>query len=196
MASLFGSQNVVFDTFSMEASETHFSTGFVQSHLNRFHLSWARNSAQLGSEHGPVGLRIVVWLDSGLVSLLGSRTRLDLTRGSARFAQDPDQLEARLGSLFGAQFTSARESGSTWGSLGLGESAQCSAQLSSGLSSGLSWGLAGGWGTRDSVSYFINLVRTFLIEGLTRTEPAGSRACSAGPDTYFPIGMFRVIGRI
>ena len=79
---------------------------------------------------------------------LSTRTRLDLTRGSARFAQDPDQLEARLGSLFGVQFTSARESGSTWGSLGLEESAQCSAQLSSelgsGLSSGLSWGLAGG----------------------------------------------------
>ena len=70
--------------------------------------------------------------------------------GSARFAQDPDQLEARLGSLFGVQSTSARESGSTWGSLGLGESVQCSAQLSSeldsGLSSGLSWGLAGAEG--------------------------------------------------
>ena len=138
-----------------EASETHFFfTGFVQSHLNRFYLSWARNSARLGSEHGPVELRIVVRLDSGLVSLLGSRTqhedstRLDLTRGSARFSQDPDQLEARLGSLFWVQFTSARESGLTWDSLGLGESAQCSAQLSSelgsGLSSGLSWGLAGG----------------------------------------------------
>ena len=122
--------------------------------LNRFYLSWARNSARLGSEYGPVGLRIVVRLDSGLVSLLGSRTqhedstRLDLTRCSARFAQDPDQLEARLGSLFWVQFTSARESGSTWSSLGLGKSAQCSAQLSSelgsGLSSGLSWGLAGG----------------------------------------------------
>ena len=34
------------------------------------------------------------------------------------------------------------------------------------------------------------------MEGLTRTEPAGSRACSAGPDPYLPIGIFRVSGRI
>ena len=29
-----------------------------------------------------------------------------------------------------------------------------------------------------------------------RTEPAVSRACSAGPDPYLPIGIFPVIGRI
>ena len=34
------------------------------------------------------------------------------------------------------------------------------------------------------------------MEGLTRTEPAGSRACSAGPGPYLPIGILRVIGRI
>ena len=90
MANLFGSQNVVFDTFSMGIQrDTFVSTGFVQSHLNRFYLSWARNSARLGSEHGPVQLRIVVWLDSGLVSLLGSRAQhVDSTR-----------LDSRLGSV-------------------------------------------------------------------------------------------------
>ena len=44
--------------------------------------------------------------------------------------------------------------------------------------------------------FFLNLVRTFWMEGLTRTEPAVSRACSAGPGPYLPIGIFRVIGRI
>ena len=34
------------------------------------------------------------------------------------------------------------------------------------------------------------------MEGLTRSEPAGSRARSAGTDPYLPIGIFRVIGRI
>ena len=72
-----------------EASKTHFSIGLVQSHLNRFYLSWARNSARFGSEHGPVGLRIVAWLDSGLVSLLGSRTQ----------HEDSTRLDSRLGSV-------------------------------------------------------------------------------------------------
>ena len=66
---------------------------------------------------------------------------------------------------------------------------------------------------------FVNLVRTFWMEGLTRTEPAVSRACSAvgsaayilnhnmlcygsaavgracsaGPGPYLPIGIFLVI---
>ena len=34
------------------------------------------------------------------------------------------------------------------------------------------------------------------MEGLTRTEPAVSRACSADPGPYLPIGIFLVIGRI
>ena len=72
-----------------EVSETHFCTGFVQSHLNRLYLSWARNSARLGSEHGPVGLRIVVRLDPGLVSFLGSRTQ----------HEDSTRLDSMLGSV-------------------------------------------------------------------------------------------------
>ena len=47
-----------------------------------------------------------------------------------------------------------------------------------------------------SIFFFINLVRTFLMEGLTRPEPTVSRACSAGPGPYLPIGIFRVVGRI
>ena len=73
-----------------EASETQFSsTGFVQSRINHFYMSWARNSARLGSELGSVGLRIVVRLGSGLISLLGSRTQHE---GST-------QLDSRLGSF-------------------------------------------------------------------------------------------------
>ena len=34
------------------------------------------------------------------------------------------------------------------------------------------------------------------MEALTRIEPTVSRACSAGPDPYLPIGIFLVIGRI
>ena len=177
-----------------EASEIQFSSvSFDQRCFNRFYLSWAWDSVRPGSELGSVGLRMVVRLDSGLVSFLisghkdsnridsrlrsvcsrpGSARRsahrtsrlgtvcsrhesargsahrtsgfssahysrfslprlVDLDRlgdqlearrissmlgsaGSARFAPDPDQLETRLGSLFGVQFTSTRESGSTW----------------------------------------------------------------------------------
>ena len=115
-----GNQNVVFDTFSMGSQrDTIFSTGFVQSHLNRCYMSWARNSARLGSELGPVRLRIVVRLDSGLFWLLDSRTqhedstRLDSTSLKARLSL----LKSRTSSSR-LEFTSARESGSTWGSLG------------------------------------------------------------------------------
>ena len=73
-----------------EASETQFaSTGIVQSHLNYFYLSWARNSARLCSELVPVGLRIVVRLDSGLVSLLGLRAQ----------HEDSTRLDSRLSSV-------------------------------------------------------------------------------------------------
>ena len=210
MASLLRAKMLFLIRLAWEASEIQFSSvSFDQSCFNHFYLSWARDSVRLGSELGSVGLRMVVRLDSGLVSFLNSghkdsnridsrlrsvcsrpgsargpahrtsglgtvcsrhgsargsahRTSglgsahysrfslprlVDLDRlgdqlearrissmlgsaGSARFAQDPDQQEARLGSLFGVQFTSARESGSTWGSLGLGESAQCSARCS------------------------------------------------------------------
>ena len=34
------------------------------------------------------------------------------------------------------------------------------------------------------------------MDGLTRSEPARSVACCAGPDLYRPIGKFRVHGRI
>ena len=44
--------------------------------------------------------------------------------------------------------------------------------------------------------FFINLVRTLWMDGLTKSEPALSRACCAGPDLYRPIGKFQVIGRI
>ena len=46
------------------------STRFNQSRLNRFYLSWARDSTRLGSDLGSVELQIVVRLDSGLVSFL------------------------------------------------------------------------------------------------------------------------------
>ena len=75
MASLLGAKMLFLIRYHGKPARYIFSTGFVQSHLNRFYLYWARNSVRLGSEHGPVGLRIVVWLDSGLVSLFGSRTQ-------------------------------------------------------------------------------------------------------------------------
>ena len=71
-----------------------------------------------------------------------------LTRGSARFAQDPDQLEARLGSLFGVQITAARESGSTWGSLGAGRTSPMLGSAELGARFGAK--LEIGWGLRDS----------------------------------------------
>ena len=153
MVSLLGAKMLFLIRLAWEASETQFaSTGIVQSHLNCFYLSWARNSARLGSELVPVGLRIVVRLDSGLVSLLGSRantrTRLDSTRSSARFAQDPDQLEVRLGSLFGVQVTATRESGSTWGSLGAGRTSSLLGSVELGAQFGAKLGI--GWGLRDS----------------------------------------------
>ena len=43
---------------------------------------------------------------------------------------------------------------------------------------------------------FISLVRIFLVEGLTRAEPAVSRACGTGPGPYLLIGILWVIGRI
>ena len=102
----------------------HRTSGLGSAHYSRFSLPRLVDLDRLGDQ-----------LEARRISsMLGSA-------GSARFAQDLDQIKARLGSLFGVQFTSARESGSTWGSLGLGESAQCSAR---GLSSGLSWGLTGG----------------------------------------------------
>ena len=149
MVSLLGAKMLFLIRLAWEASETQFaSTGIVQSHLNCFYLSWARNSARLGSELVPVGLRIVVRLDSGLVWLLGSRantrTRLDSTRSSARFAQT--RISSRLGSARYSGFRLPRlvNRARLGAHSGLGEPAQCSAQLSSGLSSGLSWGLAGG----------------------------------------------------
>ena len=56
-----------------EASDIQFSSAsFDQSCFNRFYLSWARDSFRLGSELGSVGLRMLVRLDSGLVSFLNS----------------------------------------------------------------------------------------------------------------------------
>ena len=79
---------------------------------------------------------------------LNTRTRLDLTRGSARFAQDPDQLEARLGSLFRVQVAAARESSSTWGSLGAGRTSSMLGSAELGAQFGAKLGI--GWGLRDS----------------------------------------------
>ena len=149
MVSLLGAKMLFLIRLAWEASETQFaSTGIVQSHLNCFYLSWARNSALFGSELVPVGLRIVVRLDSGLVSLLGSRaqhedsTRLDSRLGSVcsrpRSARGSARLAIR-GSLLPRLVNRARLGAHS----GLGEPAQCSAQLSSGLRSGLSWELAG-----------------------------------------------------
>ena len=71
-----------------EASETQMSsTRFDQSCLNRFFLSRARDSVQLGSELGSVGLRMVVRLDSGLVSFLSSGH------------EDSNRLDSRLRSV-------------------------------------------------------------------------------------------------
>ena len=151
--------------------DTIFSTGFVQSHLNRFYMSWARNSARLGSELGPVRLRIVVRLDSGLFWLLDSMTQHE---DSTRL--DSTSLKARLGFLksrTSSSLSSARYSGFSLPRLvnrarlgahsGLGKPAQCLAQLNSelgsarsGLSSGLRSGLAWGCGTRDS--FFVCLI--------------------------------------
>ena len=120
--------------------------------------AWARNLARLGSELGPVGLRIVVpvRLNSGLVSLLDSRTQHeDSTRLDSRlgtFAQVPNQLEAWLDSLFGVQFTSVRESGSSWGSLGARKTSSMlgSAELGARLGAQF-WAEMGiGCGLRDS----------------------------------------------
>ena len=152
---------------------TIFSTGFFRSHLNRFYVSWARNSARLGSELGPIRLRIVVRLDSGLFWLLDSRTQHE---DSTRL--DSTSLKARLGLLksrTSSSLSSARYSGFSLSRLvnrarlgahsGLGKPAQCLAQLNSelgsarsGLSSGLRWGLAWGCGTRDSFFCVFNCV--------------------------------------
>ena len=112
MASLFGAKMLFLIRLAWEASEIQFSSvSFDQSCFSRFYLSWARDSVRLGSELGWVGLRMVVRLDSGLVSFLNSghkdSNRLDSrlrsvcsrpgsARGSVQFAQGPDQLEARL----------------------------------------------------------------------------------------------------
>ena len=120
IASLLGAKMFLI-RLTWEANGTQFfSTRFNQSRLNHFYLSWARNSTRLGSEHGTVELQVVVWLytqGSFRFSARDTRSRLNLTRGSARFARSPDQLEARLGSLFGVQLTSARGSGSAWSSV-------------------------------------------------------------------------------
>ena len=166
MASLFGAKMLFFIRLAWEASEIQFSSvSFDQSCFNRFYLSWARDSVRLGSELGSVGLRMVVRLDSGIVSFLNSghkdSNRLDSrfrsvcsrpgsARGSVQFARGTDQLET----LFIAPRGSARLiiRGSAyvdpwiWIGLGidsrLGESAQCLAQLSSELGSGLGSGLS------------------------------------------------------
>ena len=84
----FGSQNVVFSCLAWEASEIQFSSvSFDQSCFNRFYLSWARDSVRLGSELGSVGLRMVVRLDSGLVSFLNSGHK------------DSNRLDSRLCSV-------------------------------------------------------------------------------------------------
>ena len=172
MASLLVPKMLFLIRLAWEASETQFfSTGFVQSHLNRFYMSWARNSARLGSELGPVRLRIVVRLDSGLFWLLDSRTQHE---DSTRL--DSTSLKARLGLLKSRTSSSlslARYSGFSLPRLvnrarlgahsGLGKPAQCLAQLNSELgsarsvlSSGLRSGLAWGCGTRDS--FFVCLI--------------------------------------
>ena len=155
MASLLVPKMMFLIRLAWEVSETHFfPTGFVQSHLNRFYMSWARNSARLGSELGPVRLRIVVRLDSGLFWLLDSRTqhkdstRLDLRLGSDCSSPESARGSARLairGSVYIPRLVNRARLGTH---SGLGKPVQCSAQLNSelgsGLSSGLRWGLA--WG--------------------------------------------------
>ena len=85
----FGSQHAAFDTLTREDSETKLSnTRFQQKCLNRFYQPWARNSVRWpGPKLGSLRLRIVVRLDSGLVSRLK-------TRGLGSTL-----LEARLGLL-------------------------------------------------------------------------------------------------
>ena len=94
----FGSQNVVvFLRFTWEASEIQFSSvSFDQSCFNRFYLSWARDSVRLGSELGSVGLRMVVRLDSGLISFLNSGHK-DSNRLDSRL-RSVCSISSRLGS--------------------------------------------------------------------------------------------------
>ena len=148
-----------------EDSETKFSnTRFHQNRLNRFYQPWAQDSVRwLGPKLGSLRIRIVVRLDSGLVS------RLDFARGSSRFAQGPAQLESlliigrgsgsvRLGSIRYLGLGSSRLV--AWARLGtrLGtrKSAQCSARPKSELGLGSDRGPAhqlgidSGLGTRDS----------------------------------------------
>ena len=112
MASLFRAKMLFLIRLAWEASEIQFSSvSFDQSCFNRFYLSWARDSVRIGSELGSVGLRMVVRLDSGLVSFLNSghkdSNRLDSrlrsvcsrpgsARGSVQFAQG--RISSRLGS--------------------------------------------------------------------------------------------------
>ena len=73
MASLLGAKMLFLIHLAGEASEIQFSSAsFDQSCFYRFYLSWARDSVRLGSELGSVGLRMLVRLDSGLVSFLNS----------------------------------------------------------------------------------------------------------------------------
>ena len=137
MSNLLGAKTLFLIRLAWEASETQLSsTRFDQSRLNRFYLSWAPDSARLGSELGSVGLRVVVRFASGL----GTREfDWTVTRGSTRFARGPDQLEARLIVSRGSAQFAIRGSAylSSWIGLdlglgsGLGKAAQCSAQLSS-----------------------------------------------------------------
>ena len=88
MASLFGAKMLFLIRLAWEASEIQFSSvSFDQSCFNRFYLSWARDSVRLGSELGSVGLRMVVRLDSGLVSFLNSGHK------------DSNRLDSRLRSV-------------------------------------------------------------------------------------------------
>ena len=81
------------DTLTWEDSETELSTTrFCQNRLNRFYQAWARDSVRwLGSKLGSLRLRIVVRLDSGLVSRLKTREL-----GSTLFEARLSLLMARL----------------------------------------------------------------------------------------------------
>ena len=46
------------------------------------------------------------------------------------------------------------------------------------------------------ITFFINLVRMFLMGGFSRSKPTLSEACCTGPDLNRPIGKFRVDGEI
>ena len=48
----------------------------------------------------------------------------------------------------------------------------------------------------DNIFFLMNLVRTFSMKGVTRTEFALSRDCCAGPDPYIPFEKCLVVGRI